>query len=1171
MYSIGTTPIKSFRNAVLAGDEDKALEIYTSEKNGNSLQLDMHPSLPFSSRKSNDETPLHLVAIMALNRLYDILINKGGCPNTPNKKDQTCLHSVCSRSDNSDLRYELLERIINWRPQAVADMSQISTKSNNKYIPGTEIVSVNHVDIDGNSAIHYAAYNGLLKCVRKLISLGAIISIVNKLQMTCCEMADEGKYKDLANMLELALVFQPEDTNMIQYNESNVLSHEGRPCILMLDTDVMQSEELNKYIDNIINQVCDSINTASTSGKHPSISRSHTEVLLNVYSWDGLKVIDEYTNNYSTTVKAAHLTPLLKFSTENISLDGIKDDDINLGTTLMPPEPPINSNTQFDDGMLPPPAPTHVTKVKSSVIATEAIIDEFCTICGDCMKPTITDSNDDIKLSISCQAGHSFCVECWSTNCSLQIKQEGVYCLKCPGFKCGEIITDEDLISKILPDPSIRHKLNEQRAAHVVDCKASLRWCPAKNCDCILNIKDYDPRYANALKLAHSKESGGSSKKQEREVAMNISILCLSQSVVCNRGHAVCLTCNSEAHSPCPCSDWQRWLQRVNEESKIIGASGNGDDIATALWVTANTKKCPRCTTPIEKDEGCNHMNCRKCRYEFCWICMQDWTLHSNATGGFFQCNRFVSNNNNNGDNNDANDESLARMLATEMGGSAQMETLRMRNRGQKMARFIHHFTRFKAHGESVLMEAKMYQETVLRISSELQDAISEHSNWLQDELVPIPDAKCGNSLEFLHLGFIELIKCRNILKGSFAFAFYAFEKESETSDDVMDPHMFLFEQLGISEFVTNRKYATPKGKSQKDATAVNPYTHTLLRRKRTFEFLQSDLEMLTEMLSDVVARRRLRASKNQIMEASRAAKNKRLEFEDMILSCITNDNENNTTPTSSERASRRGIHNRLHANESQNTRSLAWQSLYGNDLNDDNLDIAALISELEAPGRPLRRVASTDIDNESEGTNQLGINADASALASQTRSLIQALEQNLENVSVTSTSPRNRIRDNDNAATVRIVDSPRVRAIRDYRASRGQTVRTPNTRNSERPNQTNNSRSSDVASSSPNSPSGIRPTDWRQILLDSSQDEENLSAYTVSNIVSRAAEEEALNRAILLSLQAPSPANVASDFVASEVAVDALLSMGFERDKILIALRDSNNDVESAANRLLA
>ena len=34
--------------------------------------------------------------------------------------------------------------------------------------------------------------------------------------------------------------------------------------------------------------------------------------------------------------------------------------------------------------------------------------------------------------------------------------------------------------------------------------------------------------------------------------------------------------------------------------------------------------------------------SCRKCRKEFCWICMQDWSMHSDNTGGYFQCNKFV-------------------------------------------------------------------------------------------------------------------------------------------------------------------------------------------------------------------------------------------------------------------------------------------------------------------------------------------------------------------------------------------------------------------------------------------------------------------------------------------------------------------------------------------------
>lgn len=42
-------------------------------------------------------------------------------------------------------------------------------------------------------------------------------------------------------------------------------------------------------------------------------------------------------------------------------------------------------------------------------------------------------------------------------------------------------------------------------------------------------------------------------------------------------------------------------------------------------WKQANTKPCPRCNKNIEKNEGCNHMTCTNCNYEFCWICLQEY------------------------------------------------------------------------------------------------------------------------------------------------------------------------------------------------------------------------------------------------------------------------------------------------------------------------------------------------------------------------------------------------------------------------------------------------------------------------------------------------------------------------------------------------------------------
>ena len=39
-------------------------------------------------------------------------------------------------------------------------------------------------------------------------------------------------------------------------------------------------------------------------------------------------------------------------------------------------------------------------------------------------------------------------------------------------------------------------------------------------------------------------------------------------------------------------------------------------------------KKCPKCSIITEKNNGCNHITCTKCGYQWCWLCNEEYNAN---------------------------------------------------------------------------------------------------------------------------------------------------------------------------------------------------------------------------------------------------------------------------------------------------------------------------------------------------------------------------------------------------------------------------------------------------------------------------------------------------------------------------------------------------------------
>ena len=193
--------------------------------------------------------------------------------------------------------------------------------------------------------------------------------------------------------------------------------------------------------------------------------------------------------------------------------------------------------------------------------------------CNICMEKFPT---SEIKENIlSC--GHFCCSDCWLNYFKNLIIEAKVDQIKCINYSCKVIIPEKFILNHIKEDQTLKDKYNKFKFRIEIIKDENKNPCPHPDCESFLE-KSKETKY-----------------------------------VKCKNGHEYCFDCLKPPHGTKAC---------LSLESKFFICQNKN-----------NVKKCPKCKIFIEKNEGCNHITCRNCQYQWCWLCEGEYNYEHYLNG----------------------------------------------------------------------------------------------------------------------------------------------------------------------------------------------------------------------------------------------------------------------------------------------------------------------------------------------------------------------------------------------------------------------------------------------------------------------------------------------------------------------------------------------------------
>ncbi|KAI0114192.1 hypothetical protein F4776DRAFT_638520 [Hypoxylon sp. NC0597] len=194
---------------------------------------------------------------------------------------------------------------------------------------------------------------------------------------------------------------------------------------------------------------------------------------------------------------------------------------------------------------------------------TNILNNEDCSVCWN-------EAENPVKTGCH----HVYCLDCFENLCMSATTQSTASKISCVGESgtCSKALSLPEL-QEHLSSTAFEELLEQSFASYIRLNPQSLKYCPSVDCGYVYRISD-----APKMRTCPN---------------------CLV---------AVCTACQAQ-HGSMTCADYK-------------DLSTGGLEAFERLKKERGIKDCPKCKTPLEKIDGCDHMTCR-CGAHICWVCLR--------------------------------------------------------------------------------------------------------------------------------------------------------------------------------------------------------------------------------------------------------------------------------------------------------------------------------------------------------------------------------------------------------------------------------------------------------------------------------------------------------------------------------------------------------------------